>query len=1022
MTDGGPRATRRQLSPLTSRSRSQYARCVSGDRSNPWWTTVIITASSERQAERYRAEIRRRRESGRLPGSVGYLVVPDPDGVRIGSGGATLNALRALYEAGRGGETSEQAWQSRRVLLIHSGGDSRRLPQYSLSGKLFSTLPVKTPWGDVSTVFDELLAFSTGWASRLGAGLVVVSGDVVLLFDPRELRWERPGVCGVAMPRPPEVGRRHGVYVAGPGGRVRSFLQKAGTEQMHAAGALLPDDQVALDTGLLRFDPATAARLSAVAEVWEAEWERPAGATPAGAAPPTEIDLYQHFAGALTGEWAPGPQARATERHLAEALAGVPFHCDLVNGEFTHVGTTALFRELMTSESEFASLYEADQRVRQNSPVGTRSARAIIDSVLPPESDLADNVVAIECNLSYAIQAGRGAILHGLTDETGLRRVPENTVVHQVPVVHPDGQRGTVVRVYGVSDDPKITIGSEAATWFGRPILAVLEALNLRPDTVWEGVPAKERSLWNARLFPLATPAQAGRWAAAALDLMPPEDTGEPAGVRRLSLASSALWADDDELLAARARLRRLRWHDAAWELLDEATRQHSASLPSQGPAVMTQVGEALVEHANAAAERSPTRAASVLYEASCLLARAGHGDAAREARAEAFARVRQAVSAAVGETALVPETSAWRHEEVCVAAPARADLGGGWSDTPPFCLDWGGTVFNVALTVDGACPIMTTVRRLDEPVIRCLSSVNGQQKTFATAEELQTRPKPGCPFSIPRTALQMLDLLTPEETLAAALERRGGGLEISSEVALPMGSGLGTSSILGATMLQALVEMLGYSLDNHDLTRAVMCLEQRMTTGGGWQDQAGGMFPGAKLLSSAPGSDQQLQVDPVCWADGGAAELGAHLLVHYTGCQRIAKGILGQVVGSYLARDATTLRVLHSIKTLAEEMRYACQESDWLQLGRLVARHWQLNLEMLPQATNAPTNAVLRAAAPYAVGAKAAGAGGGGCLVLITPDAEATEMLRERLSEPDVPGEVYNCALAEHGLQVTRR
>ena len=36
--------------------------------------------------------------------------------------------------------------------MVHSGCDSRRLPQYSLAGKLFTALPVKTPWGYISTV------------------------------------------------------------------------------------------------------------------------------------------------------------------------------------------------------------------------------------------------------------------------------------------------------------------------------------------------------------------------------------------------------------------------------------------------------------------------------------------------------------------------------------------------------------------------------------------------------------------------------------------------------------------------------------------------------------------------------------------------------------------------------------------------------------------------------------------------------------------------------------------------------
>jgi len=92
-----------------------------------------------------------------------------------------------------------------------------------------------------------------------------------------------------------------------------------------------------------------------------------------------------------------------------------------------------------------------------------------------------------------------------------------------------------------------------------------------------------------------------------------------------------------------------------------------------------------------------------------------------------------------------------------------------------------------------------------------------------------------------------MTGIFQGDKPLAAALEGMGGGLQIRTEVDLPMGSGLGTSSILAATVLRAFSEMLGSPPDDQSLSDQVMRLEQLMTTGGGWQDQAGGIFPGAK-------------------------------------------------------------------------------------------------------------------------------------------------------------------------------
>jgi hypothetical protein len=134
------------------------------------------------------------------------------------------------------GKSDAAWWSHNRVLIIHAGGESRRLPEYSLTGKLFGILPERTPWGENSTVFDETLALSTLWLERFSSGLAVSSGDVVLTFDAVDLDWGRPGVVGAAIRQPLEVGTHHGVYVLDECGRVYSFLQKPTPAEVRAAG------------------------------------------------------------------------------------------------------------------------------------------------------------------------------------------------------------------------------------------------------------------------------------------------------------------------------------------------------------------------------------------------------------------------------------------------------------------------------------------------------------------------------------------------------------------------------------------------------------------------------------------------------------------------------------------------------------------------------------------------------------------------------------------------------------------
>ena len=62
----------------------------------PLWDYVVLTASNEAQAQAYRAQISYRLKHQMLPEKTHYAVLPDPDGKRVGSGGATLNVLRYI--------------------------------------------------------------------------------------------------------------------------------------------------------------------------------------------------------------------------------------------------------------------------------------------------------------------------------------------------------------------------------------------------------------------------------------------------------------------------------------------------------------------------------------------------------------------------------------------------------------------------------------------------------------------------------------------------------------------------------------------------------------------------------------------------------------------------------------------------------------------------------------------------------------------------------------------------------------
>ena len=197
------------------------------------WNYLIITASNESQARGYRAQLDLRLRLGLLPEVHNVLVVADPGGKRIGSGGSTLCCLmevlqRELGDTAVGTESFREALGSLRILIIHAGGDSKRLPAYGPCGKIFVPVPGESDSCLPITLFDrQLPTYLALPAPPMGTGQVVItSGDVMLWFDPEQVSFDKPGLTGLGCYADPRQAADHGVYCGVASGRVKRFLQK----------------------------------------------------------------------------------------------------------------------------------------------------------------------------------------------------------------------------------------------------------------------------------------------------------------------------------------------------------------------------------------------------------------------------------------------------------------------------------------------------------------------------------------------------------------------------------------------------------------------------------------------------------------------------------------------------------------------------------------------------------------------------------------------------------------------------
>lgn len=512
------------------------------------WDNIILTAANEQQARGFQAQIELRRRENFLPGGTHFGIVPDPVGERVGNGGAMLGALRYVLERHAGCEGVK-------TLVILSSGDSKRVPQYSPLGKVFSPVPRLLPNGRCSTLFDEILLSMAAIPQRLGAGMLVLSGDVMLSFDAKRLAFPQKEAAAISFAENVEAGAHHGVFLGDDQGYIAKVWHKQKPEVLDKHGAVDADACVQIDTGAVFFPTnllKALARLiqDAQGRITQASFRRYVNGR---VAPSLYVDFFYPlvreatYEGYLaeTPEGSPCPELLEMRRQLWEILR--PFGIRLLAarpGRFIHFGSTAEVVRLM------AEGIEKYQYLGWKKHVGSRVAdknaagyNAVADASVVCEANayLEDSVVS-RCRI------GDSSILSGVEVE-GIS-VPRETVLHAVRL--DNGQY--TARIFGIRDSIKESLSS-GATLFGRSLKAWMESNGIAPEELWE--PGEERLLWTARLFRVCTTMQEAVEAALELQKSFEGQPIHPLWLRseRESLNSSFVHADGRFIAQQRERI-----------------------------------------------------------------------------------------------------------------------------------------------------------------------------------------------------------------------------------------------------------------------------------------------------------------------------------------------------------------------------------------------------------------------------------------------------------------------------------
>ena len=841
-----------------------------------------------------------------------YFCTCDPVGHRLGSGGGTVWLLREAWrerERREGEKESFEEWLSKeKRILIHAGGQSKRLPSYAVSGKVLMPLPVFR-WERGQRLSQNLMSVQLPLYEKMMAAAperlhtMVVSGDVLIrATQPLQPIPDADVVCyGLWLDA--SVAKNHGVFVSDrrTPSVLKHMLQKPSVQTL---AELQKDHFYLTDIGVWLLSD------KAVALLAQRSTSNTSQTSPTSF---KEYDLYSEFGCAL------GTDPSKPDSEVSSLKVAI---LPLAGGEFYHFGTS---REMIASTLRLQNLVN-DQREIMH-----------IDRKPHPSIFVQNSVMKIpftEENANVWVENSFVGPRWHLTHDHVITGVPEND-------------------------------------W----------EMSLAPGDCIDVVPVGE-SDYEVRRYRIDEPLNSNELA-------------ERANLRRL--------------FAQRCEFRKQNWgalarnwrHSVFYQLdLADAAEQfehHQIPLPPALPddaPLMTRIHDAMFR---------------------------GDSD-------KAFALLREGLTESALAVKQSPRLSVYPDQIVWGRSPVRIDIAGGWTDTPPYCLMEGGSVVNIAIELNGQPPLQTYIKPCREPHIVLRSIDLGAIEVIETYEQLAAYNKVGSPFSIPKAALALAGFLPDfsqehHASLKEQLEAFGSGIELTLLSAIPAGSGLGTSSILASTVLGAVNDFCSLAWDKNEIGRRTLVLEQLLTTGGGWQDQFGGVIGGVKLLETQRGFDQ----DPlVRWLPDDLytqPEYAQCHLLYYTGITRTAKKILAEIVRRMFLNHGGEIRQLRVMKAHARDMFEAIQRQDFQLMGQLVRKTWQQN-QLIDSGTNPDAvRQITSLIDDLCLGYKLPGAGGGGYLYMVAKDPEAAARIKQILNslQPNLNARFVDMTLSKKGLQVSR-
>lgn len=921
----------------------------------------------------------------------------DPIEAHVGSGGGTSWLLKQAFEDCNNDDFNAWVKKEKRI-VIHAGGQSRRLPAYAPSGKVLTPIPVFR-WERGQKINQNLLDLQVPLYEKIlqksskNLNTLIASGDICIQFEGDLKELPNVDIVCYGLWVNAELASNHGVFVCDNNNPedLLFMLQKPSVQDLK----MLPENHLFLmDIGIwVLSDRAVNLLIKRSGYSIDESGKLVI---------PDKLNFYDLYSDFGLNMGVLDSSKDDEINSLTTAILPIP------KGEFYHFGTS---KELISSTLSIQNRIKDQLSIlhKDDKPHPSMFVQnAEIEIELNPEQR---NLWIENSFIGNNWSLGSDHIITGVPKNDWYLNLPNGICLDVIPI----NENELCIRPYGFNDAFRGLVNLYDTKWMGVSLKDWFANRNLDFDSIHfsEGL-----DIQDAKIFPVIKKEDVNgdfiSWMISATD----------------NKVHKKQWLDSNRISASdisnNASLNRLYMQREAFcntnVVLLHKNHKKSIFYQTDLDNMAKRVADNnIILPINSTLQDPFLQMHEYMFQA--RVKQYNNEDYKIEEQ-KAFGLLQDIFIENLESKILEPKLGVFQDQIVWGRSPIRIDVAGGWSDTPPYSLIHGGAVVNMAIELNGQPPLQVYIKPSKEYKIILRSIDIGTREDITSYEELTQFYQVGSAFSIPKAALFLSGFTGKKhKSLKEQLKVFGSGIEISTLAAIPKGSGLGTSSILGTTVLGALSDFCGFGWSKNEICHRTMVLEQLLTTGGGWQDQYGGVFSGIKLLHTQKGG---LQIPEIRWAPEFIftnPENKACMLLYYTGITRVAKDILSEIVKRMFLNEAINTKMLKEIKSHAFDTFNALQGGDFTSFSNCVGTTWKQNIALDRGTCPPEVRKLANLFKDYASAYKLPGAGGGGYMFIIAKDPEAASKIRKLLIEnpPNSKARFVDIDLSSTGFQVTR-